>query len=490
MPAAFRSPALVLTLALAACGGGSGGPGPAAPTGSTSPDAALAAPAAPAAPAAAEAPYFRVEKLAPTFAPWSPGSVFNTNHSEFVEAYGATWLMLVGGETTDPAPPSFGLQDFRDSAARVLRIGTDGFTVGDPRLDPAMTVSNQPQEIARADLNGDGFDDWVIGAFGPDTPETPGGQAVVLESGPSGWTRRPLPAAPFPTEAVVAGRMGTRAFVYVSSQLCGWNRHQPYLLVREPDGSWVRDDARLPAFLRQSPGSTCDQQGYIGVAAVDVDGDGHDDLVLGTADEANRVTYPNYRGSIVLFGDGDGFASGRTLALPPTRFDVDGVRNTTVQTIRAARPWNGDLHLVVSYYQANVRGRPAIGGGLQMLRYDRTEARFVDVTDTAFVGHPTFDPTGTGAYPFGGPFNLVFVDVNDDGCVDLVTSRRAGLWVNDCAGRFVWAGDLIAGFARSDRLFPFRAGGEVGFLTPDAGERGYLWIRRGRLLPTPVGGRF
>jgi hypothetical protein len=483
--------ACLCMLLVAGCGGGSAPTGPAANGGE--PAAGSGSTSAIGSATPSPEPYFRSEKLTLTFDTWSANTVFITNQSEFVDAYGSTWLLLIGGETASPAPPRFSTSDFKDSVARVFRIGPDGVTTGDPRLDAAATVSNQPQDIVAADLNGDGIKDWVIGAYGPDSPETPGGVPVVLESGSNGWTRQVLPATPFPTESIATGRIGTRPFVYVSSQLC-LDRYKPYLLIRDADGTWKKDTSGLPSFLLQTPGKVCDQQGYIGVAAVDLDRDGHDDLVLGIADDAWRSTFPNYRGGIVLFGDGNGFNSGRTVALPPTPFNASGVRNTTVQKIRAERLWGDETYLIVSYSQANALGTPAVGGGIQLLRYDRVQGVMRDVTASSFSGNKTFDDTGVGLYSWGGPFNLWFLDVNDDGCVDLVTSRRAGLWINDCSGQFVWGGHFVQEFVRDDRLMPYRAGSEVGFLAPDpgerGGERGYSHIRRARLLPTPKNGTF
>jgi hypothetical protein len=334
--------------------------------------------------------------------------IFATNDYESVEAFGSTYLVLIGGKTNSTLSTA---GDFLDSRARIIRIQGGEPTESDSRLSAGSTVSNQPQAIRAFDMNGDGVKDFVIGAYGPDVPELPGARDFVLESGPDGWQAANVPSPNFPTEAVAAGRIGDDTFFLSSSQLCGINNYSPYLTIRR-NGIYTTTDLLLPDFMRANANPPpCGQQSFIGAHAFDVNGDGHDDLILGAADDAGRVTWSNYVGGQILFGNGTDFRGAR-MQLPPTKFDVGGTPNTTVQYITATRLWNDETYILLSYYQSNVLGNPAVGGGIQLIKY--SNGQLTDVTLDAFSGHPTFNSTGEDPYSFGGPFNMKFIDVNGE----------------------------------------------------------------------------
>ena len=463
----MRGLASFITLSVAvltACGGGGGGEGDSV-SGSQTPNQ-----------------YYSSTALSKTF----NNEIFHTNDFEYIQAYGSTYLLLVGGKTNEIINQE---SDFLDSYARAFKI-TNGI-VGevDSKLNIVDTKSNQPQSIIKYDFNGDGVKDFVIGTFGPDAGSTPGAKDIVLESDINGWKLVTTPNVNFPTESVAVGSIGSETFFYSSSQLCLNSNYSPFFTIKR-NGQFIADDSWLPDYMRGSTyQSPCSQQEYIGATVYDVDDDGNDDLILGTSDDAQRITWTNYVGSQIIFGNGIDF-KGRNINLPPTMFDVNGVNNTTVQSIAATKLWNNEVYILISYYQSNVLGNPAIGGGIQLIRYKN--GNVTDVTAQAFTGHPTFNANGSEPYQFGGPMGIKFVDVNRDNCLDIVSNRKPGLWINDCNGQFVWGYDFIKQFINTDRLFFYENGSNFGFITPYGSEENgkYNHLKALRNIPTPSNGRF
>ena len=412
------------------------------------------------------------------------------NDFEYVTAYGSTYLLLVGGETANPMHSPSIPQDFLQSQAKVIRVNNGTLAATDSYLTLASTLANGPARIVKYDLNGDGILDFVIPAFGPDAGTDPGSNSVVLESSPSGWVAKNLPFNLLAADGVAIGNLGAKKFLYFSVSACGPNNWSPQLVIRDTNGTYSIDNTKIPSYLQPTLGGpTCTQQEYLGATAFDVDGDGNDDLILGTSDDATKSLQPSYVGSVVLFGNGTDLKS-RSAQLPPTVFNQRGVKNTTVQIITPARISN-TTYLLVSYYQANTLGNPSVGGGIQLLKYDTTSSTVVDVTNTSFSGHVTSNTTGTAPYAYGGPFNTKFIDVNSDGCLDIVTSRTPGLWVSDCHGSFVWAFDkYLAPFVTGDKLFMYDTGTDASFVIPSSNDASFTLIKRLQNIPTPVNGSF
>lgn len=193
---------------------------------------------------------------------------------------------------------------------RFLRPLSDGSMVDVTRqlLGPGPLPSvEHPRDFVIADFNHDGRQDLFVAAHGYDAPPHSGEANVLLISNPDGTyadRSSTIPQAPdFSHSACVGDINGDHNLdIYVgnATPVVG-----PYFLLGNGDGTFRRANSGLPAQILSA------MESFLSCAIVDVDGDGLQDLILGTNSKNG------YFDSVILFGDGAGDFTRRARSVLP-----------------------------------------------------------------------------------------------------------------------------------------------------------------------------
>jgi hypothetical protein len=191
-----------------------------------------------------------------------------------------------------------------------LRPGSGGVLSDVTRVllgDGLLPGTEAPREIHAADFNNNGRNGIFVADHGYDAPPHPGGKSLLIVPNASGTlTDRSalLPSAnAFTHSAAIADIDGDGILdIFVGNFA---SPVPPYFLMGQPDGTFRPSSAGLPADITNPSGFS-----YSASLLVDLDGDGYPDLVLGRPG-ASPVT------SVVLFNDSHGDFTKRTpYALP------------------------------------------------------------------------------------------------------------------------------------------------------------------------------
>jgi hypothetical protein len=301
-----------------------------------------------------------------------------------------------------PAPPEAGqvadvsvrVLDYIFFEGRVLAPQRDG-TLVDTKLFPPQ--ANNLGVVG--DLNGDGRLD-MFSPGGEDDFGDPAVPSSLLLSQPDGTYRDASALLPGLEDTIVGcsgvGDVNGDGYldIYVGSVGSETSLIAPYFLLNNGGTSFTRTSSNLPAdiaLLRVL---------YFTCALVDVDGDGHPDLVLG-----GRGTKAP---SQILLNDGHGdFTKRPPVPLPPGLFDGPDLNTINLSYVVIDLNGDGVPDLVVAQTQFNP---DHVGHGIQALINDG-HGGFTDQT-TAYIRNAV-DPAHNW---IGG---LAVGDLNGDGIPDI-----------------------------------------------------------------------
>jgi hypothetical protein len=192
-----------------------------------------------------------------------------------------------------------------------LADGRGGFTDGSSIFDGPPPRTQHGRQIVIADFNGDRRNDIFVADHGFDAPPFPGFRNSLALSTPQGKlvdaTNNLPPESGFSHSAAAADvdRDGD-VDIYVGNLCCG-DRTPPELLLNDGSGRFSRGVGMLPPEVEDPF-----QNRYTRSLFVDVDADGDPDLVLGAEDHTPA--------SAVLLNDGRGHFGRVPNALPPKAF--------------------------------------------------------------------------------------------------------------------------------------------------------------------------
>jgi hypothetical protein len=265
--------------------------------------------------------------------------------------------------------------DFAATLALSDLDGSNGF-----RLDGVAARDYAGYSVSAAgDINGDGLDDLIIGAFGVDLNGSYSGSSYVV------FGRNTASSGNFAATLALSSLDGSNGF--------------------RIDGVAMYDFS-----------------GRAVSAAGDINGDGLDDLIIG----ANRAS-PNGNGSgssYVVFGKSTPFAA--TLALSSldgsNGFRIDGVvaNNSSGSSVGAAGDINGD-GIGDLFIGANSDGPNGTGSGSSYVVFGQSTPFAATLALSSLDGSNGFRVDGAAMYDYsGGAAVSAAGDVNGDGVSDLI----------------------------------------------------------------------
>lgn len=357
--------------------------------------------------------------------PWEAQVVYESTFGRFaadLDGDGDEDVVLAGG-SPDPIRPRAG----------VILLNNGDFTFTVANGDRPAGV--HPTEMLLADFDGDGSSDLFIADSGDDASNAGWHNKLLLWT-PDGYldaTDR-LPADPhgYTHKAAVGdidgdGDLDVLVGNSFEAQISGQVVFGPYFLLNDGRANFTADTERLPDAMK-----TVFRPWQVDL--VDLDGDGHDDLVAGATEE----DYEPRGASFVYWGSDDGkYRDDDVTVLPRADF--------------FERLGSGTAHIVgIGVHDCDGDGLPdlLLGGydaddqkgtrGVQLL-VNAGGRTFVDETDYR-IGDSASSPTE------GWHSQHRFFDFNRDGTVDIVPQGYAGVvdggpnimaWLNDGACRYV-----------------------------------------------------
>jgi RTX calcium-binding nonapeptide repeat (4 copies)/FG-GAP repeat len=290
--------------------------------------------------------------------------------------------------------------------------GTNGF-----RLDGVATSDVSGFSVASAgDLNGDGFDDLIVGAFGADLgAATDTGSSYVVFGKATGWA----------ATTSLSALNGTNGF-------------------------------RLDGF------ASSDNSGYSVASAGDLNGDGFDDLIVG-AYGADPGGTTGAGSSYVVFGKAGGWTATANLStLNGTNgFRLDGVGGGDSSGVSVASA--GDINkdgfddLIIGAYAADPGG--TIDAGSSYVVFGKATGWTATTNLSTLNGANGFRLDGISAGDLSGISVASAGDVNGDGFDDVVVGAfQADPSGNPSAGSSYVVFGKAGGWANTNNLFSLMNG--------------------------------
>ena len=379
---------------------------------------------------------------------------------------------LVLGWVLDPTQPTL-----HSEPLRILRPKVDGsgFTDVTRALlgSGALPSIQHVREIVVADFNGDGREDTFVADTGYDASPFPGARnSLVLSNGDGTFTDASpgLPMARDYSHSTTVGDIDGDGLldIFVGNTTVPVS---PYFLMGRPGGRFEQVFSNLPAEVLEH-GVT---NHYYASLLVDVDGDGHLDLVVGTGYSGAAPT----RQTVVYYNDGSGDFTKR----PRTQFPLGAFGATATVDDIVALDVNDDGRTDLLVLTTQSTPQQDAGMAIQVL-VNQGNGVFTDES-VARLGASASRTTG-----FWWAF-LQVADLDGDGRLDFFAQGWAQIgvdvpiaWLNNGNGTFT---ALQAQATFDAEAFPFGAIDVDGDGRPDFvsiysdadGNLAYnLWLNR------------
>ena len=347
--------------------------------------------------------------------------------------------ILIGAYENDDASSSSGQTYLILGKASGWAMDTDLSNADASFLGGAYLDFSGRSVSGAGDVNGDGYDDILIGAYGDDDGGGMAGQTYLILGKASGWsmdTDLSNADASFIGEDAwdysgysVSGAGDVNGDGYddiligaYGDEDGGSNAGQTYLILGKASG-WTMDTDLSNADASFWGEDANDHSGLQVSGAGDVNGDGYDDILIGA--HGNDDGGSNAGQSYLILGKASGWTMDTDLSNADASFIGEDADDYSGYSVSGAKDVNGDGYddiLIGAYNDDN--GGTNVGQTYMILGKASGWAMDTDLSnaDASFIGEDTSDYSGRSVSGAG--------DVNGDGYDDILI----GAYLNDDGG--------------------------------------------------------
>ena len=292
------------------------------------------------------------------------------------------------------------------------------------------------------DVNGDGYDDLLIGAPYNDEGDSDAGQTYLIFGKPSGWamdTNLSASNASFLGGSTndgagwgIAGAGDVNGDEYDDILIGAPSKGdggtgQTYLILGK-DSGWTMDtnlSASDASFLGED---SYDNSGYSVAGAGDVNGDGFDDILIGASNNCKAGVRAGQ--TYLILGKASGWAMNTVLSASDASFLGEDAYNCSGCSVAGAGDANGDGYddILIGAHGNNDYDREIAGQTYLILGKASGWEMDTDLSasDASFIGEDTDDYSGSSVAGAG--------DINGDGYDDILIGASGVYYAGESSG--------------------------------------------------------